>query len=398
MDADVIVVGAGPAGSTAAREIASRGASVLMLDRAPFPRDKPCGGAVTIRTARLLPFSIEPVTEDVIHDARLLFRDGDETTHHDERPLTYMTQRSRLDHFLAERAQEAGVEFRDAHPVQAVRRLGDGSFELDSRGGERYRARVVIGADGANGIVRGNLGYEAPIESAVALEGNIHFPPGANPFRGQLALNFGHMAGGYGWVFPKGDHVNVGVGGWKDQVGSQLRTCLDELCIRYGLDPADVCQLRGHHLPLTRPGAVAANGGSAVIGDAAGLVDPLSGEGIHGAVASGVALAPAVDDYLNGRVDSLAGYQTTITRELVPDITTSRALMEIFHAVPRPFVWLLQHSDRFWHPAADLVRGEIDYQSIVHRFGPIVAASLGPASKLARYRTGRASLPNPLSR
>ena len=390
MDADVIVVGAGPAGSTAAREIATRGADVLLLDRARFPRDKPCGGGVTIRTAELLPFSLDPVIEATVDTAHLRFRAGREITRHDTRPMTYMTQRSRLDHFLVERAQEAGVEFRDGYPIKQVVRRPDGNYEVRHRDGTAHRARVIIGADGANGVVRLNLGYESPIESAVALEGNIYFPDGVPArYRTSIVLNLSFAPGGYGWVFPKDDHVNLGVGGWKDQVGTTLRERLDDFCRLYDFDAASVTRLRGHHLPLTRPGALVAADGSAVIGDAAGLVDPLSGEGIHGAVASGIGVAPAVEDYLAGRVDSLRGYHHLMARELVPNIEASRALMEIFHALPAPFVWLLQHSDRFWSPAGELVRGDLEYRSIVHRFGPLVAAALGPAAKLARWHTGR---------
>ncbi|MDA0351506.1 MAG: geranylgeranyl reductase family protein [Chloroflexi bacterium] len=393
MDVDVIVVGAGPAGSTAAREIAATGASVLMLDRAKFPRDKPCGGGVTIRTAGLLPFSLDPVIETVVDTAHLRYRGGKDITRRHSRPLTYMTQRSRLDHYLAERAQEAGVEFRDGQPVKRVLRLADGNYEVRHRDGSTHRARAIIGADGANGVVRLNLGYESPIESAVALEGNIYYPDGIpERYRSGIALNLSYLPGGYGWVFPKGDHVNVGVGGWKAQVGGTLRADLDRFCHLYGFDTASVTKLRGHHLPLIRPGALVAAGGSAVIGDAAGFVDPLSGEGIHGAVASGIAVAPAVEDYLAGRVDSLDGYHHLVSRELTPNIEASRALMEIFHALPQPFVWLLQHSDRFWDPAGELVRGELEYRVIVNKFGPVVAAALDPVAKLAKWRTGRRSL------
>jgi geranylgeranyl reductase family protein len=399
MDTDVIVVGAGPAGSTAAREIASRGADVLLLDRARFPRDKPCGGGVTIRTAGLLPFSLDPVIEATIDTAHLRLRAGEEVTRRHSRPMTYMTQRSRLDHFLVERAQEAGVEFRDGCAVKEVLRLPDGSYELRHRDGSTHRARAVIGADGANGVVRQQLGYEPPIESAVALEGNVHYPDGIpEHYRSAVALNLSFLPGGYGWVFPKGDHVNVGVGGWKDQVGHELRESLDEFCRIYGFDTASVTQLRGHHLPLTRPGALVADGGSAVIGDAAGFVDPLSGEGIHGAVASGIAIAPVVEDYLAGRVDSLRGYHHAVTRELMPNIEASRALMEIFHATPKPFVWLLQHTNRFWDPAGELVRGELEYTAIVRKFGPVVAASLGPVARLASWRTGRRAITAAASR
>ena len=118
-----------------------------------------------------------------------------------------------------------------------------------------------------------------------------------------MALQLGGMPGGYGWVFPKGDHINVGVGGWKAVAGSHLREELDATCRAYGLDPASLTNLRGHHLPMQRPGVPVVAGGAALVGDAAGLVDPLSGEGIYAAITSGIAVAPAIEDYLAGRAD-----------------------------------------------------------------------------------------------
>ena len=237
MHADVVVVGAGPAGSTAARELAARGVEVVMLDRARFPRDKPCGGAVTIRCAGRLPFSLDPVVEDVIHTARVRYRDGRDVAREAGRPITYMTQRCRLDAFLAEQARAAGADFRDGQRVTGVRQLPDATYEVDA-GGEIYATRVVIGADGANGVVGTALGYEHAAESAVALEGNIPMPGGPpEEWRHAVALNFGYLPGGYGWVFPKGDHVNVGVGGWKGVVGTMLRPALERLCRVYGLGP-----------------------------------------------------------------------------------------------------------------------------------------------------------------
>src|SRR5436309_8622821 len=107
---DVAVIGAGPAGSTCAYRLARAGARVLLLDRARFPRDKPCGGGVTGRAARLLPFSIDPVVEHVVTAVDLRLRYGKTLARGDGRPLVYMTQRKRLDHFLVEKAVEAGTE------------------------------------------------------------------------------------------------------------------------------------------------------------------------------------------------------------------------------------------------------------------------------------------------
>ncbi|MSQ31586.1 MAG: geranylgeranyl reductase family protein [Dehalococcoidia bacterium] len=389
MDSDVIVVGAGPAGSTAAREIAAAGAGVLLLDRARFPRDKPCGGGVTVRCAELLPFSIAPVVEDVVTRARLRIRDGREIERDGGRTLSYMTQRRRLDAFLVERAQERGVDFRDGQLVTDVARRPDGTFAVTTRDGT-HRARVVIGADGANGVVGNRLGYDAIADGAVALEGNIRFPGGVPAeFRGRVTLNFGYLPGGYGWVFAKGDHLNVGVGGWRRVAGARLRPALRHLCRLYGLDAERIEGLRGHLLPIQQRGMTIAAQGSALVGDAAGLVDPLSGEGIYAALASGIAVAPAVRDYLAGAASTLAGYRAALERELLPETATSAALMAIFQASPAPFIWLMQHSDRFWEGACRLVRGETTYVALSHTLGRPMHALLGPTAAIGRRVNAR---------
>src|SRR5205809_2925932 len=120
MEVDVAIVGGGPAGSTAAYRLATAGTRVLVVDRTAFPRDKPCGGGVTGRAARLLPFSIEPVVEDVVDriECRLHYRSRFERRA--RAPLAYMTQRKRLDHFLLSRASEAGADVRDGVTVTDV--------------------------------------------------------------------------------------------------------------------------------------------------------------------------------------------------------------------------------------------------------------------------------------
>src|SRR5437763_14925258 len=110
---DVAIVGAGPAGSTAAYRLATAGARVLLVDKATFPRDKPCGGGVTGRAARLLPFSIEPVVEDVVDRLECGLRNRRRLTSKARAPLAYMTQLKRLDHFLLRKPAEAGAEARE---------------------------------------------------------------------------------------------------------------------------------------------------------------------------------------------------------------------------------------------------------------------------------------------
>ena len=395
MDVEAIVVGAGPAGSTAARELAARGVDTLLLDRARFPRDKPCGGGVTVRCDSLLPFSLDPVVEDVVYGAVIQMRHGRRVALRHDEPLTYITQRSRLDHFLVERAQESGAEFRDGQRVRQVTRHGDGSYEVGVGNGaapELHRARVVIGADGANGVVASSLGYEHPEESGVGLEGNFPCPDGPPEWlRGNVVLQLGAMTGGYGWLFPKADHVNVGVGCWKATAGD-LRPQLHALCRDYGIDPERLESLRGHHLPMRRHGSALAADGSALVGDAAGLIDPLSGEGILAAISSGAAVAPVAHGYLRGERDSLGDYQAKVERDLLPEIAVSKGLMEVFYLYPPPFIWALQRSSRVWNHCARLIRGDESYRDVVRTGGPFqhIVHPLGALAKaITRRRYGR---------
>src|SRR3990170_1504296 len=317
---DAIVAGAGPAGSTAARILAREGATVLLLDRARFPRDKPCGGGVTLRAAGCQDLDLRPVVERTVTGARFSLRLGETFDRRYEEPLTYMTQRRRLDAFLVEAAVAAGATFQDGEPVRAVEVSPNGGSGLSltssvtvrtERGS--YSARALIGADGAI--------WHVPLtrpetEIAVALEGNVPYPDGVpEDWREFIGLDLGGLAGGYGWVFPKGDHLNVGVGAWK-YAAFTLRPKLAGLCARYGFDPYGLEGLRGHHLPVRVPGSTIARGPVAVVGDAAGLVDPLSGEGIHMAFMSGRLAAKAALRMLAGEADDLSAYQRAVERRL----------------------------------------------------------------------------------
>lgn len=270
---DLIVAGAGPAGSTAAREAAIRGASVLLLDRAKFPRDKPCGGGVNVRAANLLPFSLEPVIERTISGIEVTVNLTHRFAREYPRPLTYMTQRTRLDELLVEKAAAAGTVVHDGEGVAGLDLAADG-VRVQTAGGV-YEGRVLVGADGANGIVARAVGLEGGRRLAVALEG--HYPAGgiaAERWRSALAMDLGIIRGGYGWLFPKADHLNIGVGGWL-HFGPSLRQRLNRLVHYFGLGDQAPSYLRGHRLPIRTAGAPLTRGRVILTGDAAGLIDPL---------------------------------------------------------------------------------------------------------------------------
>ncbi len=229
---DTIVMGAGPAGSTTAFRLARAGVRVLLLDRARFPRDKPCGGGLTYRAVRQLPVSVDPVVEDVVDRFELGFRYGSRFERGGEGPLVLMTQRRRLDAHLAAEAAGAGADFRDGAKVDSLE-LGENGATVRFDG-TAAAAPVVIGADGVNGVSARALGVRGR-RHGVALEGNVSYVHAREErWRGRAVVELGAVPGGYAWVFPKGDHVNVGVGGWESE-GPRLREHLERACSAYGL-------------------------------------------------------------------------------------------------------------------------------------------------------------------
>ena len=348
---DAIVVGAGPAGSAAAHRLASAGASVLLLDRARFPRDKPCGGGITVRAVPLLPEPVDAVVEDRATRVRLRagYRGGFERE--SRQPLVLLTQRARLDAFLAERAAAAGADFRDGVRVESAE-----GTTVRLAGGGAAGGDLLIGADGANGVVARSLGLAERVEHGVALEGNA---PHDSAYRSTLLLEFGVVPGGYGWLFPKGDHVNVGVGGWGSE-GPRLRDHLGRLCAAYGLRADRLTAVRGHRLPMRHPGTVLARGRAAVVGDAAGLVDPFSGDGIYEALLSAKLAARAALDLLAGRAATLEPYHDALTSQLAGLQASSWKLKHAVDRFPRLSLAIVR-APVLWPVIEAVVRGELPH-------------------------------------
>ena len=346
---EAIVVGAGPAGSTAALRLARAGARVLLLDRARFPRDKPCGGGLTERAVKQLPVPVDSVVEEVVDRFELGFRYRMRFERGGERPLVLMTQRRRLDAHLAEEAAAAGADFRDGLRAKAL--------ELGERGmtvrfdGTAAQAEVVIGADGVNGLTARTLGF-GERRHGVALEGNVSYVHArAGRWRGRAVVDLGTVRGGYSWVFPKGDHVNVGVGGWRSE-GPRLREHLAQACAGYGLPYERLESVRGFRLPMRRAGEPVVRGRALLVGDAAGLVDPLSGDGIYEALLSSRLAVEAV------LADDLPRYGERLEQELAPLMSASWSAKLAFDRFPR-LAFAITRTPPAWQLAERLLRDEL---------------------------------------
>jgi geranylgeranyl reductase family protein len=363
---DAVVVGAGPAGSTTAYRLAAAGADVLLVDKARFPRDKPCGGGVTLRAARLLPFSVDPVVEDVVDRFELRLGYGSSFERASDTPLCLMTQRRRLDEFLARKAAEAGAEFRDGVSVS----FDEGNVVVD---GERVNARVVVGADGVNGATARAFGLAGDHGHGVALEGNA---PLDTRYRGRLVLELGVVPGGYAWVFPKGDHANVGVGGWESE-GPRLRAHLRRLCDVHGVDFDALTDVRGYRLPYRRATSTFARDNVLLVGDAAGLIDPLSGDGMYEAF---VSAAFAADAVLGG---DLARYESRVLAELGPLHGASWTAKYALDRFPR-LTFAIARAPLAWGVIARIVRGELKDPTAAHGLARAPLKALDRLGKIAQ--------------
>jgi len=362
-----VVIGAGVSGATLAYEVASRGAEVLVLEKETLPRYKACAGGITVRTAELLGLDMAGIARSVVHGARIFYQ-GDEFTKWCDKPLIYTVMRDEFDYFLVERGRQIGVTVLDGSPVCDVKEE-EGYVRVETKDAS-FSAQIVAGADGAHSVLASRLGLLKQMSFGLALEAEISVPSQKLiQWDSLMGLCLGYLRGGYGWVFPKKDHLSVGIGGSLDQAKA-LKSRYMAVLASLGLTKDRVTKLRSYWLPVRQRGQAAYSGRCLLVGDAAGLVDPVTGEGIHHAVKSAKLAAPFVLEALGGRVDELRSYGRALEREIAPELTAARAFRRLFTWFPGLCYGMVEDSDRLWRACCRLLRGEETYLSLKRRLGP----------------------------
>jgi geranylgeranyl reductase family protein len=314
---DAIVVGAGPAGCAAAYDLASAGRSVLLLDKSDFPRPKACAGGLTVKAVKTLRYSIDPVVREVVSRVQLEGGPGLSSSLKSREAICVMTLRAEFDEYCLRRTIAAGARFQRISAVQEIVGSGEG-LQLHTPE-ERFRARFLVGADGASGQVRRLSTQGTWFSQGFALEVQTPKPPE----NVDLTFDFASVPGGYAWIFPKRDHLNVGVYCPSSSAGLTRSRLLRYVKERLGAE--DVDHVTGQYLGIGagqwQPEDVQPQLRERVllVGDAGGFVDPLTGEGIYGALHSGQAAASAILAGIGGKgtvaetfATYLSGYRQTL--------------------------------------------------------------------------------------
>ena len=372
---DVAVVGAGPAGLAAALAAAAAGARVAVIERAEHPRYKTCGGGLIGTSLRAAGQHIEVPALDRIHAITATLNGRREFTRRTGTPLLAMVSREDFDDALRKSAADAGVTVRQRATVRGISEDG-GLACARLADGASVRARVLVGADGSSGVSSRYAGVRfQQVDLGLELEIPVP-PPVAERWRARVMLDWGPMPGSYGWVFPKGDVLTVGVIAARGQ-GDQTRRYLRDFTERLGLAGYPPARDSGHLTHCRADDSPLRRGRVLVAGDAAGLLEPWTREGISFALRSGTlagaaaAAAAAAPDQA-GLDQALEAYPAAVGRALAPEMDAGRRLLAAFSRHPGALHTGLS-SPKGWQAFARFCRGELPLAALAGR-RPVSAA------------------------
>jgi geranylgeranyl reductase family protein len=381
---DVAVVGGGPAGLAAASASAAAGARTIVLERAEHPRYKTCGGGLLGVSRAAVAGQIALPARDEISSATFTLRGGQEFTRSSARPLLAMVMREEFDAALLARAQENGAVVRQRVQVRAIEQA-DGRATARLADGTSVTATALIGADGSSGVTARHVGAQfAQVDLGLELEIAVPEPVGRR-WAGRVLLDWGEIPGSYGWVFPKGDRLTVGVIAARGH-GDATKAYLREFVGRLGLDGCQAVRDSGHLTRCRADESPLRRGRVIVAGDAAGLLEPWTREGISFALRSGALAgeyaakaATSGDPATTG--SALDGYVAAVNAALVPEMRAGRLLLSGFTRHAGTFHKGLSTA-KGWGAFVKLCRSERSFAELVNR--PAARLGLSLISRLLR--------------
>ncbi|MFJ2787068.1 MULTISPECIES: geranylgeranyl reductase family protein [unclassified Streptomyces] len=375
---DVVVVGAGPAGASAAYAAAVAGRRVLLLEKSELPRYKTCGGGIIGPSRDSLPPGFELPLQDRVHAVTFSLDGRFARTRRSRRMLFGLINRPEFDAQLVEHAQKAGAELRTGATVSRVEQHGPAvpdrrTVAVVLADGETVLARAVVGADGSASRIGAHVGVKLG-QVDLGLEAEIPVPPSvAEDWKGRVLIDWGPMPGSYGWVFPKGDTLTVGVISARGE-GAATKRYMEDFVARLGLSGFEPVLSSGHLTRCRTDDSPLSRGRVLVCGDAAGLLEPWTREGISYALRSGrlagewaVRVAEA-NDAVDARRQAL-NYAFAIKAGLGVEMAVGRRMLAVFERRPGLLHAAITGLRPAWNAFADITRGSATLGGMVRSNG-----------------------------
>jgi len=333
---DVIVIGAGPGGSNAAAAALGHGLTVAQVERHRFPRVKPCGGGFTMKASRALGVDPAPVLRGEFTEVQVnQWQRRVNRFSHPGSALLRMVERSGFDAWLVERnLAHPGFRFFDGERAIAI--SYDGLFRVRTTS-RTLLGRQLVGADGAYSVVNRVFPIARPKGFAVAVEVTLRRDRAALPRETPPCFDLGAIENGYGWVFPKDDHWNVGLYtlGKSSSLRDRLRGYIAAKGFRLEADP--LATFVAHQFPYGGYRLSPSGAPVYLVGDAAGLGDALTGEGIYHALESGRLAGETIPRVLAGRLTHRAYYRRLRRPVLADTFLTYQVARRFYRNLDRAF-------------------------------------------------------------
>jgi len=361
---DVIIAGGGPAGSILAFDLAKNGISTVVLEKAHFPRYKPCGGGISLKAIKNIPFDIHPVIEKIPQGGILNFK-GKRCFKVDlETDFAWLTMRAPFDAYLIEQAVGAGAQFFDGEPLLSfTETASEVKVKTPSR---EITGLYLVGADGVNSLVARTCRLLPHRQTGIALEAELSLSPSAlKAFGNHATFDFGACPHGYGWYFPKRDHISAGVFCARPGKTPNLRQALqNHIQSQPVLRDAGVMHLQGHRIPLGGIRQTLNTRRVLLVGDAANLADPWLGEGVYYAVTSAHIAARTLQRSMEQSLPALSDYSRCINREMVKDISGARLFSMLVYSLPEFCSDLISYSPIMQKAVFGTIRGDINFRRL----------------------------------
>lgn len=328
---DVAVIGSGPSGGMAAYELAKHGFSVAILDKETLPRYKTCGGGLVERGRKLIPFDISSAIEAEFYAVDTFFQKKNvKLTTKRETPIISMVMRDTFDFLIVEKAVENGAKLLQNHKVTAIE-LGEIN-QIQTENGI-VQAKFIIAADGALSATAKMLGWKETRNVIPALEYEVEVSlADFERLSKDVRFDIDAVPGGYGWCFPKKNHLSIGVGVLrKSKDNLNLKAFYQAYLKTLGIDNIISEDAHGFVIPVSPRTDYFVKSKVFLTGDTAGFADPIVAEGLSNAILSGTLCAEALIESNLDETKSARLYLQKLNKNLLPELKTGVMIAKMFY-------------------------------------------------------------------